>query len=73
VWNRQQAKTGRALLLLMLVYNRYPPGHGDVYPALVNSGVLDELVKEVRTTLSLPSFMPDHVPEAPFDASVITR
>lgn len=27
---------------------RYPPGHGDVYAALVNSGVLDELVSEVR-------------------------
>eukprot|EP00245_Coleochaete_scutata_P013499 TRINITY_DN550_c0_g1_i1.p1 TRINITY_DN550_c0_g1~~TRINITY_DN550_c0_g1_i1.p1 ORF type:complete len:476 (+),score=140.20 TRINITY_DN550_c0_g1_i1:170-1597(+) len=24
----------------------YPPGHGDVFPALVNSGVLDKLLKE---------------------------
>eukprot|EP00897_Mesotaenium_endlicherianum_P007184 jgi/Mesen1/6494/ME000332S05503 len=24
----------------------YPPGHGDVFPALVNSGVLDELISQ---------------------------
>ena len=28
------------------IYERYPPGHGDVYRALANSGLLEKLMKE---------------------------
>ena len=36
-----------ACLRLFFVYCRYPPGHGDVFPALNNCGQLDELIAQV--------------------------
>jgi UTP--glucose-1-phosphate uridylyltransferase len=31
-----------------MTWYRYPPGHGDVYRALQNSGLLDQLIAEGR-------------------------
>lgn len=33
-------------LIILLMY-RYPPGHGDVFPSLMNSGKLDALLAKV--------------------------
>lgn len=38
------------VLVKVLFFNcRYPPGHGDVFPSLANSGKLDELIAKVNS------------------------
>ena len=36
-------------LMIDSFMHRYPPGHGDVFPSLVNSGKLDVLLSQVDT------------------------
>jgi hypothetical protein len=41
---------GYKISSLMTCFNcsyRYPPGHGDIYAAITDSGILDKLVAEV--------------------------
>lgn len=47
-------------ILMLLISCRYPPGHGDVFPAFANSGKLDELIAQVRTKLDSWKQSEDH-------------
>lgn len=46
-----------SLFLCDLNVFRYPPGHGDVFPALMNSGKLDALLSKVCKFMALYSFI----------------
>jgi hypothetical protein len=53
------------VLVKVLFFNcRYPPGHGDVFPSLANSGKLDELIAKVNSVCNglIYDFMMSMIP-----------